>query len=172
MTTRQRIGEIVLWLTVFAMGLITGAGLFQKMSLIPAWTRDLPGSVVTYFNGTMMARDFARFWGTVVPVAALLVVGTLIVNLADRARRKWIAIGAGLFGAVFLATLLYFVPKGVLPLMVRAGAGMSGEEITRVMRQWVFWDGFRMVAMVGSFFAFLKAATVRVGTGGEAISER
>jgi hypothetical protein len=159
---RQRIGEPILWLTVLAMGIITGAGLFQKMSLIPAWTRDLPESVVTYFTGTMMARDFARFWGTVVPVSALLVVGTLIFNLADRPRRKWIAVGAGLFGAVFVATMVYFVPKGVLPLMVHAGAGMSGEEITRVMRQWVFWDGFRMAAMAACFFAYLKAATVSV----------
>ena len=163
MNGRQRIGEAILWLTILAMGVITGAGLFQKISLIPAWTRDLPGSVVTYFKGTMMAQDFSRFWGTVVPASALLVVGTLIFNLADRARRKWIAVGAGLFGAVFVATLLYFVPRGVLPLMVRAGAGMSGEEITRVMRQWVFWDGFRMVAMVACFFAYLKAATVKVG---------
>ena len=167
MNARQRIGECFLWLTILAMGVITGAGLFQRMSLIPAWTRDLPGSVVAHFKGTMAAQDFSRFWATVVPVSALLVVGTLIFNLADRSRRGWIAAGAALFGAVFAATLLYFVPKGVVPLMVRAGEGMSGEEITRVMRQWVFWDGFRMAAMVGCFFAFLKAATVRVAVDNE-----
>jgi hypothetical protein len=172
MNMRRRIGESILWLTVLAMGVITGAGLFQRMSLIPAWTRDLPGSVVVYFKGTMAAQDFSRFWATVVPVSALLVIGTLIFNLADRPRRRWIAIGAGLFSAVFAATLLYFVPKGVVPLMVRAGAGMSGEEITRVMRQWVFWDGFRMAAMVGCFFAFVKAVTLRVALVNEEKEEK
>jgi hypothetical protein len=50
----------------------------------------------------------------------------------------------------------------VVPLMKNAGAGLSGDEIARMARQWVFWDWFRMAATAGCFFALLKAVTIPV----------
>jgi hypothetical protein len=162
MSTRQRIGEVVLWITLFVAGIINGAGVYQRISLIPDWADNLPDSLVNYFKGTTAAPDISRFWESVVPVLALLVIATLIFNLADRPRRKWIGIGGALFFAALIATLVYFVPRGVIPLMKHAGAGLSGDEITRMARAWVFWDWFRMAATAGCFFALLKALTIRL----------
>lgn len=165
MSTRQRIGEAVLWITLFVAGIINGAGVYQRISLIPDWARNLPDSLVNYFKATTAAPDITRFWESVVPVLTLLVIATLIFNLADRPRRKWICIGAALFFAALMATLVYFVPRGVVPLMKNAGAGLSGDEIARMARQWVFWDWFRMAATAGCFFALLKAVTIRLTPG-------
>jgi hypothetical protein len=165
MSVRQRIGEAVLWLTLFVTGVINGAGIFQRISLIPDWAGDLPDSLINYFKGTTAAPDITRFWESVVPVLAVLVIATLIFNLADRPRRKWIGIGASFFFAALIATLVYFVPRGVIPLMKNAGAGLTGDEITRMARAWVFWDWFRMAVTAGCFFALLKAVTIRLTPG-------
>jgi len=166
MSTRQRIGEVVLWLTLFVAGVINGAGVYQRISLIPDWAGDLPDSLIKFFKGTTAAPDISRFWESVVPILLLLVIATLIFNLADRPRRKWIGIAAALFFSALIATLLYFVPSGVIPLMKNAGAGLSSDEITRMARQWVFWDWFRLAAMAGCFFALLKALTIRLSPAG------
>ena len=91
-------------------------------------------------------------------------IAALALNLPDRARRarrKWLTLAAILFFDSLAATLLWFVPRGVIPLFVRAGAGMSPEAITHLAKAWIFWDWFRLAALIGTFFSLLKALTVR-----------
>src|ERR1700748_1867653 len=94
MSVRQRIGEVVLWVTLFGAGIINGAGVYQRISLIPDWGGNLPDSVTKYFQGTTAAHDIGRFWETAVPALALMVIATLAFNLADRPRRKMIGGGS------------------------------------------------------------------------------
>jgi hypothetical protein len=58
-------------------------------------------------------------------------------------------------------TEIYFVPKGVIPLMARAGAGLSGDQITTMAKAWIFWDWFRMAGTVVAYLALLRALTIR-----------
>jgi glycine/D-amino acid oxidase-like deaminating enzyme len=58
-------------------------------------------------------------------------------------------------------TAVYFIPRGVVPLMVRGGEGMTPEAITQMARAWIFWDWFRMAVTLGSYLCFVKAATLQ-----------
>lgn len=160
MTARQRIGEPVLWAALLFVGVIIGASVYQRISLIPEWGGALPGSIATYFQGTNAANSIGRFWSTVLPAAALVLIVAVLTNWYAPARRLWLGVAALLFFAMLVWTEVYFIPKGVIPLMVRAGAGLSPDEITRRAQAWIFWDWFRTAGTVAAYLALLKAATV------------
>jgi len=161
MSLRQNIGEVSLWVALLLVGIIIGASVYQRISLIPEWGGNLPDSVGTYFQGTTNAAAIGRFWENALPPTAIMVVLTLLTNWPERSRRKWLIVGAIFFFAMLAWTAIYFVPSGVIPLMVRAGAGLSGDEITRRARAWIFWDWFRMAGTAAAYFSLLKALTYR-----------
>ena len=101
-----------------------------------------------------------RFWTVITAPTAVLVILALIVNWPLTARRRWISRGAILFFVMLAWTVVYFIPKGVTPLMVRGGDGLTPEAITQMARAWIFWDWFRMAGTLGSYLCFVKAATL------------
>ena len=62
-------------------------------------------------------------------------------------------------------TAVYFIPKGVMPLMVHGGKGLTPEAITQMARGWIFWDWFRMAGTLAAYLCFIKAATVHATDG-------
>ena len=165
MSPRQKIGEALLWMALLLVGIIIGASVYQRISLIPEWGGALPDSVVTYFRGTNAGASIGRFWANVLPPTALFVLAATAFNWPERARRRWLGVGALLFFAMLAWTEVYFVPKGVIPLMVHAGAGLSGDEITAIAKAWIFWDWFRMAGTVAAYLALLRALTIRPLSG-------
>ena len=161
MSLRQKIGEASLWVALLLVGIIIGASVYQRISLIPEWGGNLPDSVASYFQGTTNAAAIGRFWENALPPTAIMVILTLLTNWPERWRRKWLIVGAIFFFAMLAWTAIYFVPSGVLPLMVRAGAGLSPDEITRRAKAWIFWDWLRMAGTVAVYFSLLKALTRR-----------
>ena len=161
MSIRQRIAEALLWIALLFVATIIGAEVYQRISLIPEWGAALPDSVITYFRGTHAAASIGRFWISVLPPTALFVIGAGVFNWPDRPRRRWIGVGTLLFVAMLVWTEVFFVPKGVIPLMAHAGAGLSPEEITRLAKSWIFWDWFRMAGTVVAYLALLRALTIR-----------
>ena len=43
---RQRLAAILLWATLIFVGTMFGASVYQRISLIPEWSRDLPQSAI------------------------------------------------------------------------------------------------------------------------------
>ena len=162
MSFLRNAGEVFLWAAILTVGVIVGASVYQRISLIPYWGGDLPGSIVTYFQGTSAAAAIGRFWETVLPPTAIFVALALLTNWPNRRRRKWLVIAATLFFAMLIWTAVYFVPSGVIPLMVHAGAGLSPDEITQRARAWIFWDGFRVAGTIAAYLLLLKALTCRL----------
>jgi len=161
MSLRQKIGEALLWIALLFLGTIIGAEVYQRISLIPEWGGALPDSLITYFRGTHAAASIGSFWISVLPLSTLFVIAATALNWPEGARRLWLGLGAFLFVAMLVWTEVYFVPKGVIPLMAHAGAGLSPEEITRMAKSWIFWDWFRMAGTVAAYLAFLKTLTIR-----------
>ena len=160
MSGRQRFAEAALWLALLFLGTMLGASVYQRISLIPEWGGSLPQSVVTYFHGTTAGASIDRFWKSVTPLTALLIIVAIIANRSALSRRKWLGAAGLLFFAMLIWTAAYFIPRGVIPLMQRGGEGMSPDEITRTARAWIFWDWFRMAGTVASYLCLLKAATI------------
>jgi hypothetical protein len=161
LTTRQRLAAVFLWSSLVFVGTIWGASVYQRISLIPEWGGALPQSVVLYFRGTNAGQSIDRFWTALTAPTALAIILALILNWNAVARRRWVSRGAILFFLLLAWTLLFFVPKGVIPLMLRGGDGLTPEAITQMARAWIFWDWFRMAGTLGSYLCLLKAATLQ-----------
>jgi hypothetical protein len=159
-TTRERFADVLLWLVLVFVATMFGASVYQRISLIPEWGGALPQSVVQYFGDPRAGRAIDRFWTLVTGPTALAIILALIVNWSLAARRRWISRGAILFFVMLAWTVLYFIPQGVMPLMVRGGQGLAPEAITEMARAWIFWDWFRMAGTLGSYLCFIKAATL------------
>ena len=137
-----------------------GASVYQRISLIPEWGGALPQSVVTYFRDANAGRAIDRFWTLITAPTAAMIILALIANWPLVARRRWMLRGALLFFLMLAWTAVYFIPKGVVPLMVRGGAGLTPEAITQMARAWIFWDWFRMAGTLLSYLCFVKAASL------------
>jgi hypothetical protein len=159
-TARRPVADILLAGVLVLVGTMFGASVYQRISLIPEWGGNLPQSVVLYFGEARTGHAIERFWTLVTGPTALLIVLALIVNWRVAARRRWMAVGAALFFVMLAWTVVYFIPKGVTPLMVQGGAGLSPEAITRMARAWIFWDWFRMGGTLASYLCFVQAATL------------
>jgi hypothetical protein len=157
--TRQRVAVVVLWSVIVLVGTMFGASVYQRISLIPEWGGALPQSVVDYFRNPNAGQAIDRFWTLVTPPTAVAIILTLIVNWPFVGRRRWIASGAVLFFVMLAWTVAFFIPQGVIPLMVRGGDGLAPDAITRMARAWIFWDWFRMAGTLGAYLCFVKAAT-------------
>jgi hypothetical protein len=161
--TRRRLAVILLWSVLVLVGTMFGASVYQRISLIPEWGGALPQSVVDYFRDPRAGQAIDRFWTSVTAPTAVAIILALIVNWPFVARRRWIASGALLFFVLLAWTAVYFIPRGVVTLMVRGGSGQAPEAITQMARAWIFWDWFRMAGTLGSYLCFVKAASVGAG---------
>ena len=161
MTRRQSVAAVLLWSVLVFVGTMFGASVYQRISLIPEWGGALPQSVVAYFGDPHAGQAIDRFWTLVTAPTAVLVILALIVNWPLTARRRWMSGGAILFFVMLAWTVVYVIPKGVTPLMVRGGEGLTPEAITQMARAWIFWDWFRMAGTLGSYLCFIKAATLQ-----------
>jgi hypothetical protein len=86
-TTRQRLATILLWGSLVFVGTMFGAGVYQRISLIPDWGGALPQSVVVYFKGTNNGRDIDRFWTAVTGPTAATIILVVVLNWRAVARR-------------------------------------------------------------------------------------
>jgi hypothetical protein len=158
---RRHLAVILLWSVIVLVGTMFGASVYQRISLIPEWGGALPQSVVSYFSDPNAGQAIDRFWTAVTAPTAAAIILALVVNWPFVDRRRWIASGAILFFLLLAWTAVYFIPKGVIPLMVRGGSGLAPEAITQMARAWIFWDWFRMAGTLGAYLCFVKAATVQ-----------
>ena len=143
------------------VGTMFGASVYQRVSLIPEWGGALPQSVILYFHDARAGQAIDRFWTVVTAPTAVVIILTLIVNWPLVARRRWISLGAIVFFVMLAWTVVYFIPQGVIPLMVRGGDGLTPEAITQMARAWIFWDWFRMAGTLASYLCFIKAASLQ-----------
>ena len=151
--------RLTLSIVLVLVGTMFGASVYQRISLIPEWGGALPQSVVSYFGDPRAGQAVDRFWSSITAPTALAVVLALVANWRLTARRRWIASGAILFFALLAWTIAFFIPQGVMPLMVRGGSGMTSEAITEMARAWIFWDWFRMAGTLAAYLCFVKAAS-------------
>ena len=154
----------ILWLFILSAGIITGGSIFEGVVLTPLWSHALPDSVRQWPYGTIQSKFFA----VVTPLYALLSLALLIASHWMAAQqRKWARV-AGLCGLiVVIATFAFFVPI-LQKTQATQGAGLSGEEITRLVNQFKTWHWGRWALLIGSWLAGLRALSL---SGGSAVEK-
>ena len=151
------ITRIILWLWVIFAGLLLGGAIYETLVILPLWGGSPPESVMQWPYGLVQFK----FFGWVTPCYGVL--SLLLIVFGSRASaniRKW-ALLAGASGAIVVIwTFLFFVP--ILQVTeANRGAGLSGEEITRLVTQWSNWNFLRMAILLGGWLSGLKAFSAR-----------
>lgn len=148
--------QIVLWFFVVSAGLLNGASAFEHVVLTPLWAGSLPESVMEWPHGGIQGR----FFMIASPLYGLF---SLVLAIGSRwlppPQRRW-ALAAGVSGiVVVVATIAFFLPI-LEKTQVTRGAGLSGEEITRLVHQFEFWNVGRWAVLFGGWIAGLRALSL------------
>lgn len=153
---RLNIPLIVLWLWVLAVTILMGGGVFEHLVLTPLWAGSPPESVTSWPHGVPQAR----FFGLITPLCFLLSVALIVVSWwMPRQQRKW-ALVAGISLLVLgIATVSFFLPI-LQKTQATGGAGLSGEEITRLVNQFKTWNLARWMLSIGGWAAGWRALSL------------
>ncbi len=161
MAKRSAITQVVLWLFVISAGIATGGSIFEHTVLTPLWAGSPPESVTQWQYGGIQGR----FFRIASPIYALCSLALVAISwLMPRQQRKW-ALVAGLSGIIgMVSTILFFLPI-LGKTQATQGAGLSGEEITRLVNQFKMWHWGRWALLIGGWVAGLRALSLSASAG-------
>ena len=153
---RLNVPLIVLWLWVLAATILMGGGIFEHLVLTPLWAGSPPESVTQWQYGVVQAT----FFGLLSPLCFLLSLALIIASRwMPWQQRKW-ALGAGLSMLLIgIATVSFFLPI-LHKTQGTRGAGLSGEEITRLVNQFKTWNWARWILSIGGWAAGWRALSL------------
>lgn len=156
MANRLSVTQIPLWLFVLSAGILLGGSIFEGVVLTPLWAGSLPESVTQWQYGSIQSR----FFMVATPLYGLFSLALIIASWwMPQPQRRW-ALVAGLSGiVVIVATSLFFLPI-LQKTQATRGAGLSGEEITRLVNQFKTWHWGRWALIVVSWVAGLRALSL------------
>jgi len=149
------IAGISLWLLVIALGIQTGAGLFETRVIVPLWANSPPASVLAYHATAIKADSGRRLWIFLTPATGVIALlnGFAAWHAAEPQRMWWlIASAAGV--ALVAVTFAYFVP---VLLKLANAPGIPPAQLTGMVRSWVFLNWFRFALLLAAWLAALKA---------------
>jgi hypothetical protein len=149
------IEDVALWALVIALGLQTGAGIYETRVILPLWASDPPSSVTAFFGRPSRPDSGKRLWIFLSPLTMLITIVNLVLALrSDAPDRTWWITGAALGLAVLVATFAYFVP--VLNTLPRA-AELPPAQVAAMVRRWVALNYVRLVMIIAAWLAALRA---------------
>ena len=156
MKQRPVVTQIAIWLFVLSAGILLGGSIFEGMVLTPLWAGSLPESVTAWPHGSIQAR----FFKIDSPLYGLFSLALIIASWRmPQPQRKWARV-AGVSGViVIVATFFFFLPILDKTESTR-GAGLSGEEITRLVNQFTTWHWGRWALIIVSWVAGLRALSL------------
>jgi hypothetical protein len=156
MTKRSTLAQVLVWLFVLSASILTGGGIFEHTVLTPLWAGSPPESVTQWQYGGIQRKFFI----IASPLYYLVSLGLIIVSWwMPQRQRKW-ALVAGVSGIVIMvATFFFFIPI-LQKTQVTRGAGLSGEEIMRLVNQFKTWNWGRWAVLIGGWIAGLRALSL------------
>ena len=156
MKKRPAVVRVILWLYLLSLTILLGGGIFEHVVLTPMWAGSPPESVTAWQYGVVQAK----FFSIASPLYALFSLALMAASFwMPMQQRKWAWV-AGICGiTVMLTTIFFFVPI-LSKTQATRGAGLSGEEITRLTNQFVNWNYGRYLLMIGGWIAAIRAITL------------
>jgi hypothetical protein len=145
-----------LLLLVVFVGIQFGAGLYEKLVVVPQWA-DLPGDlVVGEIEASGMKSAGRVFWPFVSPLVGVLAIVNLIVGWRSEGpnRRWWIA-GAVLMCVYAIFSYSYFVPQ-MLTLQA-SGESWPASRVEDLVSTWTSVNYLRMTIGAAGWLCALRA---------------
>lgn len=146
---------LALWALVIALGLQTGAGIFETRVLVPLWSSSPPESVAAFFAQPIRPDSGRRLWIFLTPLTGIICLLNVILALLARTdNRSWWLTASILGIAVIVVTFAYFVP---VLLTLPESSGQPPEEVKRRVQLWVRLNYVRAAVLIVAWLAALKA---------------
>jgi hypothetical protein len=156
-TPTTRPGRTVwLFLLVIFVGVQFGAGLYEKLVVVPQWA-DLAGALVVGEIDASGMRSAGRvFWPFVSPIVGVLAIVNLVAAWRSRtANRRWWIAGAVLMCAYSIFSYAYFVPQ---MLMLQAGGDTwPASQVDAVVDTWTSLNYLRMTIGSAGWLCAVRA---------------
>jgi len=153
---RFNVPLMILWLWVLAVTILIGGGIFEHLVLTPLWAGSPPESVTNWPYGVVQAKFFA----VLTPLSFVLSLALIIASWwMPRQQRKWSLVAGIVMLVLGVATVSFFVPI-LQKTQATRGAGLSGEEITRLVNQFKTWNWARWILAIGGWTAGWRALSL------------
>jgi hypothetical protein len=147
--------SIALWALVLALGVQTGAGIFETRVLVPLWASDPPASLTAFHAQPLKPDSGRRLWIILTPITAVISLFNLVAALiSHEAMRGWWIAASAASVAIMVVTFAYFVPE--LIAFARTAAQPPADVAPRV-RRWVALNYIRAVILIAAWVAALQA---------------
>jgi hypothetical protein len=161
MTTSRRLPArtVLSLLLVIFVGVQFGAGLYEKVVVVPQWA-DLPGDFVVGGIETSGMKSAGRlFWPFVSPLVGVLAIVNLIVAWRSQGpnRRWWIA-GAALMSTYAIFSYSFFVPQ--MLMLQASGDSWQASQVESLVSTWTGLNYLRMAIGAAGWFCALRALSL------------
>lgn len=151
------LSDLLLWLFVINLGTSFGAGLYEKIIILPIWFTKSPENGYRVNAEAMRETDTGRkFWAGVntVPLS-LLTIASLVVSLqANGAKHCWWFSACIVVLMERIATFSYFIPKA---LKLMHAENLTEKKASRLISSWLFLNYFRNALILIGWLMALKA---------------
>ena len=162
--SRKRVTRGLLWISVFAWGVLLGATLFDLRVLAGAWSASPPESLSLLPYGKRWPVDTGEFF---IPSSAALLLasfGALAAGWKTGPRyRALLFVSAATIFGVLVFTVLVFWPMNAALWDVAQGSAKALKEpeaIRALVHQWIALDWLRVAIGVVGYVSALKAISV------------
>lgn len=163
MNIKSITATFVLFLFVISSGLQMGAATYEVFVITPLWSGALPHSVTSWNPIPAYEIQPANYWMKGSPLYAVCTVMMLSVAWLLPKPQRYLALLAGVMGAiVVISTMFFFVPI-LRQTISNNGAGLTGEEITRLATMWVNWNWARFAVGATGWLLALRVLTMPLG---------
>lgn len=158
METRNRIAQILLWVSILGFTTWVGGTLYQMLVIVPMWSASPPESLRAFLSGTRFNEMIGHFFGPPIMIArnapplAALIFGWRLPH------RKWLLAATVCMASGVIFTVVYIYPINAV-LFTQAG-DHSPEEIGSMLHRWIVADRVRFGVGVIGFLSLLRALSI------------
>src|SRR5262245_42582774 len=145
--------QICLMALVFFFSLNLAPMMFESFTSDRTWASNPPDSFHMFLG--QYGQKTSSYWRVVSPLALLAFILSLFVSWQVPGTRLWLLVAFGLYLAVQLSTMVYFVPEqeGLI-----SSAGSLTRDVLRCRAdRWIFLNYFRNAVGVLAYVALMLA---------------
>src|SRR5262245_51667516 len=138
---------------VFFYGLNLAPMMFESFTSDRTWASNPPDSFHMFLG--QYGQKTATYWRVVSPLALLAFVVSLALTWQAPDTRLWLSVAFGLYLAVQLSTMVYFVPEQ--EGLISSAGSLSRDVLQTRADRWIFLNYFRNTTGVLAFVALMLA---------------
>ena len=151
------LSELLLWLFIINLGTSFGAGLYEKMIVLPMWFTKYPEIGYRVNVNAMRETDTGRkFWASVntVPLTLLTLANLIVSVQTTGTKHDWWLTACLLILIERIGTFAYFIPTAV---KLMRSQNLTEKKASSLISSWLFLNYFRNAFTLIAWILALEA---------------